>query len=148
MSETSTIPELPAKAIASPVRCSLRRKEVIGRNGPIAFMAEVEIKNISQEPLEIEYVMTALQFLNLVVTDANGKLVSEEHFGDRFAPTEHPRTLRLSPGETYAANIHLFATASKWKNIPGNYQFRAIYQYDNVRAVSEPVEVTVEKPIA
>jgi hypothetical protein len=148
MPEIATIAELPARAIAPPISCSLRRKEVVGRNGPIPLMAEVEIKNISQGTLEIEYRMTALQFLNLVVTDANGKLLSEGHFGDRFAPTEHPRTLRLGPGETHAANIHLFATASKWKNVPGLYLVRATYEYNKVRATSEPVEVTIESSFA
>jgi hypothetical protein len=143
MSEATTLrgrqPDAPAQSLA----CRLRRKEVIGRQGLVPNMGEVELENLSAGLLEIPYWMTALQHLNLVVTDSGGKVVSEGHFGDRFAPTREPQVLRLAPGEKYTANVHLFATAPHALTCPGTYAVRAVYETDGFRAASDPVEVTV-----
>jgi hypothetical protein len=113
-----------------------------GRQGPVANRGEVELENQSASPLEISYQMTALQYLNLVVTDADGRIVSEGHFGDRFAPTLEPQVLRLAPGEKFTANIHLLATVRGDAIPPGTYWVQAVYEYNGFRAVSEPVQVT------
>jgi hypothetical protein len=143
MSVASTIPETRPTANTPGLACALRRKDVLGRHGPIPFMAEVELKNSSDVVIEIEYWMTVLQHFNLIVTDAAGKIFSEGHYGDRFAPTEKPRVLRLGPGETYVADVHLFATAPRSTLEPGKYVVQGVYEYNGFRAVSEPVEVTV-----
>ncbi len=106
-------------------------------------MAEVELENVSESPLEILYWMTELHHLNLVVTDATGTVVSRGHFGDRFAPTCEPSILRLGPGEKFAANVHFFATMPIYPPPPGTYSVTAVYEYEGLRAVSEPVQVTV-----
>jgi hypothetical protein len=106
-------------------------------------MAEVELENVSAAPLEIAYRMTPLQYLNLVVTGAGGRVVSEGHFGDRFAPTLEPRVLRLPPGGTFTATVHLFATVPVDPVPAGTYTVQAVYGYEGVRAQSEAVEVTV-----
>src|SRR6516165_4283149 len=81
----------------------LRPKGVIGRQGPLPNMVEVE--NCSDGPLEIEYTMTPLQFLELEVFGPSGVVVSEGHFADRFCPTRDPAVLRLMPGENFTANV-------------------------------------------
>jgi hypothetical protein len=106
-------------------------------------MAEVELRNVSTTPVEVLYHMTALQHLNLVVARADGTVVSEGHFGDRFAPTLEPQVLRLDPGQTFAANVHFFATVRCDPIAPGTYTVQAIYEYNGLRAVSDPVEVVV-----
>ncbi len=123
--------------------CRLCRKEVIGRRGPVANMAEVELENVSGARLEIAYRMTELHHLNLVVRDAEGKVVSQGHFGDRFAPTREPSLLHLEPGEKFTANVHLFATMPVDPVPPGTYMVEAVYEYNDLRAVSDPVQVTV-----
>jgi hypothetical protein len=90
--------------------------------------------------------MTELQYLNLVVTNADGKVVSQGHFGDRFAPTCDPLVLRLEPGEKFTANVHLFATMAVHPVPPGRYLVEAVYEYNGCRAVSNPVEVSVQAP--
>ncbi len=72
-----------------------------------------------------------------------GKPVSEGHFGDRFAPTLEPQTLRLEPGDKFTTHIHLFATVPYEPLPPGTYIVQAVYEYGNIRAVSDPVRVTV-----
>ena len=64
MSEMSTLQGSQPAAPPQPLACRLRRKEEIGRRGPLENMAEVELENISAGPLEIAYRMTALQYLN------------------------------------------------------------------------------------
>jgi hypothetical protein len=110
MSETLAPPGENQAAPPQLLACRLRRKEVVGRRGPVANMGEVELENLSAAPLEIAYRMTALQYLNLVVTGPDGTVVSEGHFGDRFAPTREPLVLHLEPGQKFTANVHLFAT--------------------------------------
>jgi hypothetical protein len=110
-------------------------------------MAEVELENRSDTVLEIEYRMTALQHLNLVIHDSQGNLVSTGHFGDRFAPAFESYFLRLAPGEKFAANVHLFATMPRGPIAPGIYGVQAVYEYNGFRAESEPLEVSVEQPI-
>jgi hypothetical protein len=144
MAEISTLAQAQPKAMAPLIACSLQSAELVGRNGPVPFMADVEIQNVSDKPLDIEYEMTVLQHLNLIVTDASGSVVSEGHFGDRFAPTEHPQTLHLEPGDKYSAKVSLFATAPGFRSIPGEYAVRAVYEYKKIRSVSTPVSVSVQ----
>ena len=99
----------------------LRPKEVIGRQGPIPNMGEVELENRSALPVEIEYTMTPLQFFDLVVIGPGGEVVSEGHFSDRFSPTRESAVLRLMPGEKFTSNVPLLATVSHEKRVPGTY---------------------------
>jgi len=139
----------PQAAIRSlPLACHLRPKEHIGRHGPVPFTAEIELTNLSNAALEIEYQMAVLQYLDLVVRDSQGCVVSEGHFGDRFSPFAENQVLRLGPGESYKRNVHLFPTAPKARQSPGTYSVQAIYKYKGFRAESEPVAVTVEHSIA
>src|SRR5690348_9583357 len=85
--------------VQPPLACRLRPKEVVGRQGPIPNMGEVELENCSAAPVAIEYTMTPLQFLELAVIGPGGEIVSEGHFSDRFSPTREPTVLRLMPGE-------------------------------------------------
>jgi hypothetical protein len=143
MSEVTPRRGLQPVAPAPPLACRLRRKEMMGREGPVAYRGEVELENQSAAPLEIRYQMTVLQNLNLVVTDGQGRVVSEGHFGDRFAPTLETQVLRLAPGEKFTASIHLFATVPSDPVPAGTYRVQAVYEYNGFRAVSEPVQVTV-----
>ena len=143
MSEATIRTTSPPGAPLKPLACRLRHKEIVGRQGPVASMGEVELENLSPNPLEISYRMTALQYLNLVVTDSQGNVVSEGHFGDRFAPTLEPQVLRLGPGEKFATKVHLFSTVACDPIPPGTYRVQAMYDYNGFQAVSDPVEVTV-----
>jgi hypothetical protein len=140
ITEPGVRPEVQA---AQPLACRLRRKEMTGRRGPIPNAGEVELENRSSEPFEIKYTMTPLQFLNLVVNGPDGAVVSEGHYGDHFSPTLEPLVLRLLPGETFTAPVSLLATVPRERRRPGSYLVQAIYQYNGLHAVSEPVEVTI-----
>jgi hypothetical protein len=143
MSEMTTIENTHQEAPAQPLACHLRSKAVTGRHGPVANMGEVELENLGSTPLEIAYRMTVLQYLHLVVTDAGGKVVSEGHFGDRFAPTAEPQVLRLEPGAKFTAKVHLLATMPSSVVAAGKYLVQAVYEYDGFRAISDPVQVII-----
>jgi hypothetical protein len=143
MSETTTLRGRQPEAPWQPLHCRLRPKEMNGRRGSVCHIGEVEVETVSAAALEIAYRMTVLPYLNLVVTDATGRVVSEGHFVDRFAPTLEPQRLRLEPGEKFTANAHLLATVPADSFPPGTYSVRAVYEYHGFRAASEPVLVTV-----
>ena len=138
-----TLPGSQPQSPPQPLACRLRRKEAVGRRGPIPNRGEFELENQSSAPVEVVYHMTALQYLNLIVTNAKGEVVSEGHFGDRFAPTLEPSVLRLQPGETFTAQVHLLATVPPDRCRAGTYTVRAVYEYNGFRLVSEPVAITI-----
>jgi hypothetical protein len=127
--------------VQPPLACRLRPKHVIGRQGPIPNMGEVELENRSASPVEIEYTMTPLQFLDLVVIGPGGEVVSEGHFSDRFSPTREPAVLRLMPGEKFTTNVPLLATVPHEKRVPGTYTVQPSYRFQGARLRAEPVTV-------
>jgi hypothetical protein len=144
MSDTSILHAEPPVTHSQPLACRLSPKEFIGRNGPVPHVAEVELENLSTSDLQIEYQMAVLQYLNLIVRDANSKIISDHHYGDRFSPFENAKVLRLAPGEKFRANVNLFATVSHKPIAPGIYIVQAVYEYNGFRAESEPVEVAIK----
>jgi hypothetical protein len=132
---------------SSPARpaltCRLRQKTQ-GRAAQSPTAGEVELENTSADVLEIELQMSPFQHLNLVVTDAAGRVVSEGHYGDRFSPLEEPYVFRLQPGEKYTGSVSLLGTVPEQKRLPGTYTVRAVYEYKRLIAVSEPFHVQLE----
>ncbi len=144
MNEAMTVSGAPVTVPARPpLVCRLRPKAVASRRGPVPHMGEVELENHSTLPLEIEYTMTPLQFLELVVRGPGG-VVSEGHFSDRFSPTREPAVLRLLPGEKFTSDVALLATVPRDKRQPGTYTVQAAYRFQGVRVPAEPL--TVELP--
>jgi hypothetical protein len=120
--------------------CRLR-KRTLGRAAASPVAGEVELENTSDALLEIEVQMSPLQFLNLVVTGPAGEVLSEGHYGNRFSPLEQPYTFRLRPGEKYTGPVSLLGTVPEAKRLPGRYLVQAVYAWDGLRAVSEPMQV-------
>jgi len=142
MSETTTTTSVQAKGpSSSPLACRLRPKAGTGPQGPVPNMGEVELENCSGTPLEIEYTMTPLQFLELEVIGPGGGVVSEGHFSDRFSPTLEPAVLRLLPGEKFTSNVSLLATVSRDKRVPGRYTVQASYRFQGRSVLAEPLTV-------
>ena len=133
----------PRETTQQALACCLRQKDHVGRQGPVANMGEVVLTNQSADPVEIEYQMSPLQYLELEVTDADGRFVSEGHYSDRFSPKLEPTVLRLLPGEKYVATVALLATLPRDRRTPGTYFVRATYEHGGTQAVSAPVAVEV-----
>jgi hypothetical protein len=127
--------------VQPPLTCRLRPKEVISRQGLVLNMGEVELENHSAAPVEIEYTMTPLQFLELVVIGPDGEVVSEGHFSDRFSPSHQRTVLRLMPGEKFTSNVPLLATMPHEKRVPGTYMVQVSYRFQGTRVRAEPVIV-------
>jgi hypothetical protein len=123
--------------------CRLQRKQLRRGNSPTA--GEIELENASPTVLAIETEMHPLQYLNLVVTDASGTVLSEGHYGDIFSPRGRIETLRLAPGTKYHHNVSLLGTVPPEKRSPGTYTVQAVYEYQGLRAVSEPLTVEVPR---
>src|SRR4051794_22333639 len=97
------------------------------RRGPAPAAGEVELENTSVDVIEIEVYTSPLQYLNLIVTDAGGRLVSETFYGDLFSPLAEPYVLRLRPGETYTGPVSLLGNVPEEKWLPGPYSVQAVY---------------------
>jgi hypothetical protein len=119
--------------------CRLRHRR--GGRGSSPTAGEVEIENISSEAIEIEVTMHPLQYLDLRVTDADGKLVPAPPYGNIFSPRETSYFLRLAPGEKYTHNVSLLGNIPEERCFPGTYIVQAVYEYNGVRVVSEPLQV-------
>jgi hypothetical protein len=138
MSETIVPATMPTPTQAS-LACRLRPRE--RRRGPSAIAGEVELENTSSNVLEIEVRTSPLQYLNLIVTDAAGNVVSDSFYGDLFSPLAEPSALRLQPGERFTAPVSLLGNVPEGKWHPGEYTVQAVYDYRGLRAVSEPLRV-------
>lgn len=121
--------------------CRLRHKHL--QRGKASMAGEIELENSSPHVLEIKTEMHPLQYLNLVVKDARGRIHSEGHYGDIFSPRGKIDTLRLAPGAKYQHIVSLLGTLPEKKRLPGKYSVQAVYDYNGLRAVSEPLAVEV-----
>ncbi len=119
--------------------CRLRPRQL--RRGSSPIVGEVELENMSSTVLELEVRTSPLQYLNLVVTDAAGNVVSETHYGDLFSPLPEPYTLKLQPGEKLTGPVSLLGNVPQEKWQPGEYTVRAVFEYNGLRAVSDPLQV-------
>jgi hypothetical protein len=128
----------PTQAKAAIV-CRLRPR--IPRWGPSPTAGEVELENVSEDVVEIEVFMHPLQYLNLIVVDSTGAPVPSHHYGELFSPREKSYFLRLGPGEKYTHPVSLLGNVAQEKRLPGTYTVRAVYEYNGLRALSEPLEV-------
>ncbi len=117
--------------------CRLR-KRTTERAAQRVGAGEVELENVSDDVLEIEYQRSVIQYLDMVVTDSQGRVLSDGCYGDVFSPTAEPRILRLKPGEKFVHPVSLDGHVPREKLNPGNYTVQAVYKYKGLRAVSEP----------
>jgi hypothetical protein len=101
------------------------------------------LENTSPDPLEIVVRTSPLQYLNLVVTDGDGNILSDSFYGDLISPLEEPYTLRLEPGQRYTRPVSLMGNVPEERQRPGRYTGRAVYEYEWLRAVSDPFPVEV-----
>jgi hypothetical protein len=144
MTDSTAVADTHPKApVQSALACRLRPKEVIGEQGPWENMGELELENLSASVIGISYQMSPLQYLELTVTGPSGEVVSEGHFGDRFSPARGEKVLRLQPGEKFTSIVSLLATLRDEKPAPGRYLVHAVYEYGDLRAAADPVEVTL-----
>jgi hypothetical protein len=125
--------------VHSALTCRLRPRQL--RRGPSPIAGEVELENTSADVLEIEVRTSPLQYLNLIVTDAVGNVVSDSFYGDLFSPLAEPYTLRLGPGEKFTGPVSALGNVCEASRQPGEYTVRAVYEYNGLRAVSEPLRV-------
>src|SRR5689334_17479272 len=125
MNEQVAVPNAPPIALAGLV-CRLRQRQ--SQRAPSPLTGEVELENTSAMAMEIQVKSSPLQYLNLMVVDASGRVISESFYGDLFSPLVKPYSLRLEPGEKYTGPVHLLGNVPKEKQQPGVYIVQAIYQ--------------------
>ncbi len=118
-----------------------RIRQIPYGRGPSPQAGEVELENTSARALEILWDVHPLQYLNLIVTDARGAVVSVGHYADRFSPVGKTASLRLTPGAKYTHTVALLGTLPDENRRPGHYTVRAIYEYDALSVQSEPLDV-------
>lgn len=125
--------------------CRIRHR-LRPKRGYSPIAGEVELKNTSSESLEIVTQMSPLQYLNLIVTDATGNIVSGSHYGNIFSPAARPFTVRIEPGESFVGPISFMGNVPRAKQLPGRYMVQAVFEYEKLRAISEPYFVELPVP--
>jgi hypothetical protein len=110
---------------------------------PPPTAGEVELENVSDEEIAIEFQLTLLQYLDLHVTNTRGEVVSSWCYSECFSPSETPLTLHLQPGEKAIRPVALLGNVPQDKQTPGRYTIQAIYAYNTIRAVSNPLEIEI-----
>lgn len=138
MSEATVAPS-KSLPVHPDLACRLRQRSL--QRGPSPTAGEVELENTSPHVLEIEVRTSPLQYLNLIVTDATGRVVSDFFYGDLFSPLGEPYTLRLQPGEKFTGPVSLLGNVPEEKWLPGSYVVVAVYEYNGLKAVSEPLSL-------
>jgi hypothetical protein len=137
------------KNTAPALACRLRRKRLLRHGLASPLAGEVELENLSQDVIEIEWDRHPLQHLDLVITDAAGSPVPATSYSDSFSPySVTPQIFRLAPGEKYIHNVGLLGGVPKEQQLPGTYTVRAVYNYKGLKAVSEPLQVQIPEPVA
>jgi hypothetical protein len=96
--------------------------------------------NTSAGDVVIAWDMHPLQYLDLLVTDATGRVQSARYYGGIFSHTGQVQELRLGPGESYRTTVGLLTTVAQPCE-PGWYAVRAIFEYDGWRAESGLIEI-------
>ena len=133
MTEKSTSPQ---QASEGRLLCRLRSKSTEG----CVYAGEVEIENVSDEPIEIVIQASELEHLDLLVTNDRGEVVSAFHYGIIFSPFSLGHTWQLLPGHKLVRSVNLLATVPEEKRKPGRYSVQAVYVYEQLHAVSERIE--------
>ncbi len=119
-----------------PLACRLRHRQL--RRGFDSTAGEIELQNVSEEPIEIDVKQSLLQYLDIIVADATGRVISDGFYGDIFSPMERPYRFRLEPGQQYVGPVNFVGNVPNEKRLPGKYTVQAVYQYEGLKAVSEP----------
>jgi hypothetical protein len=119
--------------------CRLRRS----KQKQSTFDGQIELKNDSPDEVEIPFLTSPLQYLNLIVHDASGNRVSQGVYGDRFSLLEldDVYVLRLRPWQKYKDPVDLLGTVPEENRQPGVYTVQAVYEFNNLKAVSKPLRV-------
>jgi hypothetical protein len=104
-----------------------------------------ELKSMTRDKLFIIYNSNFLEHLDLEVLDPTGKRISKR-YGEVFSPcTPLPERMYLfSPDTTMRTGVSVFAACDKKdRQAPGIYKITAIYAYQNEKAVSNSIELTL-----
>jgi hypothetical protein len=142
--QRGTVSDVPARRVDAPLTCRLRVKPAqVGQRPPPQGCGEVELENTSDKPIEITLQMSPLQYLNLVVKDSAGNVISEGHYGNCFSPLAEEYTFRLEPGQKYTHNVSLLGTVPEAKQLPGRYTVQAVYQASGLCAASAPLGIEI-----
>jgi hypothetical protein len=104
---------------------------------------EIEIENVSSADVEIEFTSSLLQYLNLIVADANGQDITYFHYGDLFSPLEAPHRMRLPPGARHVSPVCLLGNVAAERQVPGRYQVQAVFKYKDLIALSEVLALEI-----
>lgn len=122
--------------------CELRR-----RRDRSPTSGELLLTNTSTRPVTIPYHTHLYEYLDLLILNSNGQVVSQYVYGAAFPPgaaSGPERKLVLSPGETSCRPVHLFGNMLTEALVPDTYTVQAIFTFPDCELRSEPL--TVEYP--
>src|ERR1051325_2556608 len=126
-----------------PVICHLRRIPPPIPELERRLFAEVQLENVSDEPIEMAYQLDPLQHFIFIVTAENGEVIAETEFRDCFSPREKPALLRIEPHGRFRTEVQLLSVFPHDRRFPGHYSIVAVFAYGKIRVSSQPVQVSL-----
>ena len=104
-----------------------------------------ELKSVSRDKLFFIYNSSFLEHLDLEILDPAGKRISRRYGGMIPPCTPLPeQVFPFDPGTIVRTGVSVFAACDKKdRQTPGVYKITAIYEYQNERAVSNTIELTL-----
>jgi hypothetical protein len=129
-----------------PLRCTLEPWP--DRTGEDPPDLRLQLTNTSERPVTIWYRTWPHAHVLFLFRDDAGRIVAQFHFGslssrafqvdDAGRPTTPLPTLRLEPGESYSAGIHLNTLADNLDVPPGRCRVEAVFTYADLGGWPEP----------
>lgn len=123
--------------------CDLK-VESVRRAAAKDVLLTTTVTNRTTQPIDIVWTLNPMEYLDLVVTDQNGKRVETTPYGFRFSPVAFDQHFLLHPNVPHSHPIYLWTVFPDYKLPPGTYRVRAVFRYHLLRCHSEEVTVTVK----
>jgi hypothetical protein len=107
------------------------------KDGNMHESLNLELTNISTQPLVLLYTYWPHQHVSLQIRNDKGELVSDKSFGNLMSVVRKPSALWLKPGESYRADLPLLG--AKEVQLPaGTYHIEGVFNYRGIAVRSEP----------
>jgi hypothetical protein len=108
-----------------------------------AISGIIVLENVSADVVTIAYRCDPRQYLELVVTNENGRVISKGGYGDMFSPFREDQYLVLRPGESASYSVSFFATVDKAEKLVGKYTLQGTYQYEEEVVKTNVINVSL-----
>jgi intracellular proteinase inhibitor BsuPI len=122
--------------------CSINALQDLMHSGD-TLGGTIALTNTSDRDAVMIYRCHPLQYVDVVISNPESKLISKYCYGHLFSPSDREHSLIIHPGETVSFPVSLFAGIDKKDRLPGQYFVKAIVTYNGVATESNTIKVSI-----